>query len=338
MTLIKSKYITIVLHSLIWGAVLLLPYFLNVPDEHFARIGTFQCNFFSLTNLLHIGLFYFNAFYLYTKFLNYKKWWIYILLTVLTIILLFQLKLLIVYTWFPGMAANKTALGFTFFPTIFFLILSIIYRLVLDKMNQEKESARRDAEQLAIELKFLRSQVSPHFLFNVLNNLVSMARYKSDHLEPALMKLAGLMRYMLYESDEDKVPLATEIEYLKSYIELQKLRFEEDVCILSNINFGGNSLNIEPMLLIPLVENAFKHGITTIRDAFISTDLTVEGDTLHFTVKNSFQEHNSPKDKDSGIGLDNLQSRLKLLYPGHHRLSILKEAGVFSATLELTLR
>lgn len=338
MILIKSKYITIILHTLIWGAVLVLPYFLSVPDDHFARLGTFQCNFFSLTNLLHIGLFYFNAFYLYTRFLNYRKWWIYVLLVVITIILLFQLKLLILYTWFPGMAAAKTALGFAFFPTVFFLVLSIIYRLVLDKMNQEKESARRDAEKLAIELKFLRSQVSPHFLFNVLNNLVSMARHKSDHLEPALMKLAGLMRYMLYESDEAKVSLETEIEYLKSYVELQKLRFEEDVSIISNINFAGSSLNIEPMLLIPLVENAFKHGITGIRDAFISTDLTVEGDILCFTVKNSFQEHNNPKDKDSGIGLDNLQSRLKLLYPGNHRLSIVKKAGIFSATLEITLR
>ena len=338
MALIKSKYITIILHTLIWSAVLLVPYFITVPDEHFARIGAFQCNFFTLTNLLHIGLFYFNAFYLYTKFLNYKKWWIYILFAALTVILLFRVKLLILYAWFPGMAVNKTALGFTFFPTIFFLVVSTVYRLVLDKVNQEKETARRDAEQLAIQLKFLRSQVSPHFLFNVLNNLVSMARYKSDHLEPALMKLSGLMRYMLYESDEDKVPLATEIEYLKSYIELQKLRFEEDVSIVSNIKFEGNSLNIEPMLLIPLVENAFKHGVTTIGNAFIAVDLVVEGAILNFTVRNSFQEQNSPKDKDSGIGLDNLQSRLKLLYPGHHRLSVAKTAGVFNATLEITLK
>jgi LytS/YehU family sensor histidine kinase len=113
--------------------------------------------------------------------------------------------------------------------------VSAIYRIILNRIHYEKKSKERQAAQLSTELKFLRSQISPHFLFNVLNNLVSMARQKSDQLEPSLIRLSGLMRYMLYESDGKKVPLTQEVDYLKSYIELQKLRFEEDVQITTDI-------------------------------------------------------------------------------------------------------
>jgi len=337
-SLIKSKYITIILHSLIWGAVLLLPFFFKAPTDQYGRIGGLVCNFFTITNIMHIGLFYFNAFYLYTKLLTSRRWWLYLSCMALLVIIFYGIKKIILLTWFPLLAAGKSAFQFTFFPTIFFLVLSTIYRLVLDKMTQEKDRTKREADQLEIELKFLRSQISPHFLFNVLNNLVSMARYKSDYLEPALLKLSGLMRYMLYESDEQKVSVSKEIEYLKSYIELQKLRFEEDVAIKTAIQYEGDPFSIEPMLLIPFVENAFKHGVSVVRDPFINIELTVLDNVLHFNVKNKFEEEGQSKDKDSGIGLANLRARLKLLYPGRHTLSIEKKADVFYVDLLLTLR
>lgn len=333
----KSKQITIILHVVIWGAVLVLPYFLRTPGPHYARIGGMNCNFFTLTNLLHIGLFYFNAFFLYPRFLTFKRWWIYFLLLPILVIIVFLMKLPILRIWFPELAEDRMAIPFTLFPVVFFLVISFIYRLVLDKMNQERISANLKTEQLASELKFLRSQVSPHFLFNVLNNLVSMARHKSDRLEPALMKLSGLMRYMLYESDEQKVRLATEIDYLVSYIELQRLRFEEDVTIRTHLDYKGGTLDIEPMLLIPFVENAFKHGVAVSEKAFITIDLHVRQEVLYFKVTNSYEDNDQPKDKDSGIGLDNLSSRLKLLYPGRHELMIERKNGIFISDLQLTL-
>jgi LytS/YehU family sensor histidine kinase len=184
----------------------------------------------------------------------------------------------------------------------------------------------------------LRSQISPHFIFNVLTNLVSLARKQSKQLEPALMMLSDLMRYMLYESDEKKVSLANEIEYFKSYISLQQLRFGDDIKIDLDINLSQEILQqkIEPMLLIPFVENAFKHG-TGADDPFISILLFFNDNGLVLDVKNKFMEDDKSKDNNSGIGLENVQSRLMLLYPQKHQLTVNRENNIFHVHLNLPL-
>ena len=199
---------------------------------------------------------------------------------------------------------------------------------------QEKEN-----ENLKTELSLLRSQVSPHFMFNVLNNMVALARKQSDQLEPSLIKLSSLMRYMLYEADEDTVPLEKEIEYLQSYIDLQQQRFGKNVIV--NVTFSVNDDHhyIEPMLLIPFVENAFKHGTGMIEDARIDIDLKTEKNKLLFTVRNKFNNvSNNVKDKTSGIGLANVKRRLNLLYGGNHSLLITKNDDCFKVSLEIFLR
>lgn len=223
-------------------------------------------------------------------------------------------------------------------PNLMFIVGSIVYRVVLDRINYEKRLKEREAEQLTTELKFLRSQISPHFLFNVLNNMVSMARHKSDQLEPSPIRLAGLMRYMLYESYAKKVSLSQEIEYLKSYIELQKLRFGEDVEIKFNLQCSDETLTIEPMLLIAFVENAFKHGVGLVKDPFIDIQLKVDETSLYFSVENKFSnEAEQSKDLDSGIGLANIKTRLQLLYPELHLLTISDRSGIFKINLKLPL-
>lgn len=221
-----------------------------------------------------------------------------------------------------------------------FLAAAIIYKLIVNKIAYDKKQKEIIAEQLSIKLKFLRSQISPHFIFNVLTNLVSLARKRSEQLEPALIMLSDLMRYMLYESDEKKVLLSKEIEYLKSYIELQKLRFGHDVLIESNIDLSENNTqqNIEPMLLIPFVENAFKHGMG-VEEPFIKINLIIDNGGLEFDVKNKFGEDvKESKDMNSGIGLQNVQSRLMLLYPKEHTLILEKENNLFHAHLTLQLK
>ena len=329
--LMKTFRITIALHLVIWSAVLGLPYLFTSPDSHYGQIGLLVCNFFTLANILHIGLFYFNAFFLYSKFLTRSRWWLYVLSIAVLIAGFYYGKLLIINIWFADLAADENVFGFTFFPIILFLVISTIYRLVLDKIRSEKT-------QLATELKFLRSQVSPHFLFNVLNNLVSMARHKSDLLEPSLIKLSGLMRYMLYEANGHKVSTAQEINYIRNYIELQKMRFGDDVEIRTTIQEKDPAHVIEPMLLIPLVENAFKHGVAIGMNQFISVDLTLDNYILSLSVKNSFAKNGSSKDSSTGIGLNNLKSRLNLLYPQRHRLTIEEHSDVFNANLTIKLR
>lgn len=190
-----------------------------------------------------------------------------------------------------------------------------------------------------MKLKFLRSQISPHFIFNVLTNLVSLARKRSEKLEPQLIKLSELMRYILYESDEKKVTLSKELDYLKSYIDLQEMRFGEDVTIDLDVKVPDAELgrNIEPMLLIPFVENAFKHGIG-IDQPFIEIHLESYDGILKFEVRNKFNAEEETKDASSGIGVENVRSRLVLLYPKEHSLVIKKEKNVFTIHLTLKLR
>jgi LytS/YehU family sensor histidine kinase len=209
----------------------------------------------------------------------------------------------------------------------------VIEKIKSDKLLQERENAN-----LKTELSFLRSQVSPHFMFNVLNNMVALARKQSVQLEPSLIKLSSLMRYMLYETDEQKVLLEKEIEYLQSYIDLQQQRFGKNVCINTLFSAIDGNYNIEPMLLIPFVENAFKHGTGLIEKAQIDIEMRAKNNILFFAVRNKYNPlSEEEKDKTSGIGLTNVKRRLNLLYGGNHTLLINKNEGWFTASLQLNL-
>src|SRR5262245_2403469 len=156
-------------------------------------------------------------------------------------------------------------------------------------------------------------------MFNVLNNMVALARKKSDQLEPSLIKLSSLMRYMVYEADEEKVPLEKEKEYLESYIDLQKQRFGKNVEFKVCLNDIDDRYEIEPMLLIPFVENAIKHGTGFIENAQIDIDLKAKNNILHFLVRNRYNHSSEEvKDKTSGVGLVNVKRRLNLLYDKNH--------------------
>lgn len=215
---------------------------------------------------------------------------------------------------------------------------SISYSIISDNAEREKLRKERENENLRTELSFLRSQVSPHFIFNVLNNLVALARKKSDMLEPSLIELSGLMRYMLYENDDEKVSLTREVEYLKSYIALQTLRFGDDVTITFNPPKNTDHYYIEPLLLAPFVENAFKHGGDVNNDAYITIILELSYDGwLDFKVMNSVAPREQSKDKTSGIGLNNVRRRLELLYKDDFELETMEHESVFIAHLKIKL-
>ncbi|MEP7320193.1 MAG: histidine kinase, partial [Panacibacter sp.] len=221
---------------------------------------------------------------------------------------------------------------------LFILASSIAYRLIIDKIASDKLMQEKENSNLKTELAFLRSQVSPHFMFNVLNNMVALARKKSDQLEPSLIKLSSLMRYMLYETDEDMVQLHKETEYLQSYIDLQQQRFGKNITINVSINEIEGTYYIEPMLLIPFVENAFKHGTGLIENAQIDIELRAKNDVLYFYVRNKYNaDTEEEKDKTSGIGLTNVKRRLSLLYGKNHTLLINNNDGWFTISLQLNL-
>ena len=225
------------------------------------------------------------------------------------------------------------------FPALFFLSLSTAYTMLNEYHRQQQAEKERENERLKSELAFLRWQISPHFLFNGLNSVVALARLRSDQTEAVTLKLADLMRYMLYESDEAQVPLDREVRYLSSYVELQRLRFGKRVAIEFTADPTDGTRCIEPMLLIPFVENAFKHGINHVNRPCVAVELHLKATNLRLRVRNKRTEADATDaDPHSGIGLKNVQRRLLLLYPGAHSLTIRREPDWFAVELILQLR
>ena len=332
----RSKVAIVFFHALAWVILFTLPtLFHREPDQQQVNFKAMFRTRFLIFDVCWILFFYFNLLVLIPKFLNRKKISIYIFL-----IILFMAAFIAVVNFFPK-EGEKPALHresfFVIFPYLFIWAMSTVYWFVTDKISTEQRMKERENENLKTELSFLRSQVSPHFLFNVLNNMVAMARLKSDQLEPSLIRLSGLMRYMLYESDETSVTLLREIEYVNSYIELQKIRYAKSLTIKVNMDPGDNQL-IEPMLLIPFIENAFKHGTGTLDEPVIDIYLKISEGLIDFRVKNKFNPANEEiKDRTSGIGLQNVIRRLNLLYDQKHILSINKENGWYSISLQIKL-
>ena len=332
----RSEIIIVILHVSVWTMLFFLPFLFERPEHFPQRPDIMQQRIASKENfrlaviffqLFLIPLFYLNAYWLVPKFLNRKKWGIYILLVVVCIGGIIVINEIIkIFLFSETMISGPVRMIIPF--SIFVLLASTVFSFVKENFEKEKERKEKEAENLKTELSFLRSQVNPHFLFNTLNNLVSLARKKSDLLEPSLLKLSGLLQYMLYESDDEKISIHKEIEYLNNYIELQKLRFGSDIKIdfFKEVSLDS-SIEVVPMILIPFVENAFKHGVVLIREPEISIQLVLTGNLLTFKVKNKFNPNSEEKDKSSGIGLNNVKRRLNLLYPNSYKLEIFQDSN-----------
>ena len=339
----NSRAVTILTHVAVWAVVLSLPYLL---DSHHGlkqhRDEVLERAFFylnSITNLLWIAVFYLNANFLVPRFFAHRQY----LLYTLTLVLVFGTAMVIHFLLFEVLIPSphfslKGATAFLFLPFVLTTAISTTVRVVRDKIETDKLTKDQQAENLKTELSFLRSQINPHFIFNILNNLVALEQLKSPELGPTIMKLSALMQYMLYETDEERVSLTKEVEYLQAYIDLQRQRFGNKVPVTVSLDPSQGLFEIEPMLLIPFVENAFKHGVGMIENPAIEIRLEIREATLHFMVRNRYNEASlETKDKGSGIGLGNVRRRLNLLYRNQQILHINKDDGWFTVFLELNL-
>ena len=207
-------------------------------------------------------------------------------------------------------------------------------RLQLAAKERENNLVR---DKLETELKFLRNQTNPHFLFNTLNNIYALARKKSDETADVVMKLSKLLRFMLYETKSERIRISDEVKVLDDYIELEKLRYNERLTLSFIREIDDENEPIAPLLLIPFVENAFKHGASESRfESFINLEMTLIGGILEFNIENS-KEDVCRKANDENIGLTNVRRQLELLYR-EHEVSIRSEASVFKVFLRINLR
>jgi hypothetical protein len=244
---------------------------------------------------------------------------------------------------------------FTFLGTLFIsdffddfhtrMILNVFGALLLillfgTALKLARDSFARRQEEKNAQLKLLKAQLNPHFLFNTLNNLYGLSVVKSDKLPSLMLKLSGLLRYSLYETKEVLVPFKQEITYLENYISLERIRLEDKVDIQFQVAENVSSKEIAPMLFIVFVENAFKHlGILDDGKSSVSITISEKDNVINFTCKNTIDtsqslNHHLEKGK-SGIGLQNAKKRLKLIYPNKHKLTLKEEDESYIVNLKL---
>ncbi|HEY0677947.1 MAG TPA: histidine kinase [Chitinophagaceae bacterium] len=245
----------------------------------------------------------------------------------------------------PGALSHKRSHSHDFVGSFWFhfviygLLLSICLALFFTKEWIRNERLKRQLieTQLTTELNFLKSQINPHFLFNTLNNLYSIAqRDGNPQLETGIYKLSGLMRYVIYETGAARVPLEREIGYIHDFIGLSRLRFtEEELNISVTVQGQTSQVSIAPMILIPFVENAFKHGVKIESRSFITILIKAEESKIIFECVNSLHSARHTEEQHSGIGLENVKRRLDLLYPSKHTLETIQSDHTYKIKLEL---
>jgi sensor histidine kinase YesM len=343
------------LHLIGWVIFAGLP-FLTLPHFIWNRVDLFSIGMAQLlTTVLIASFFYLNLHLLTPRLLQTHKTRRFLLILAVMLVSVALVKMLSFYAFPPGvrlpgitvsprpngpqipwqgMLSSILSLGFT-------LTVSSFVALFRFHLRSQEQQQQIMLEKVSAELAVLKLQVSPHFLFNTLNNIRWLARQKSDQTEAAVVTLAQLLRYMIYQARQDRVSLRQEVDHIKHYIDLQKMRLTEIHTVTFRCEGLVDAYQIEPLLFIPFVENAFKYGLHSQRGGHIQIDLQVNSETLTFRTENPIfaptGATNSSSELDSGIGIANIQKRLQLHYPNQHSLSITQADQQFRVALTLYL-
>ncbi|WP_264536266.1 sensor histidine kinase [Flavobacterium sp. N1736] len=349
----------ILFHSIIW-TFFILTSLIQFYESPF-RIN----NDFYVQWSTGIILFYLNYFYLVPTLLLEKKYWLYFVFVFALIFLFMVIRINYFIPEFGHtrplnmlppkmmpqnmdlylkngrhiMMARRQPLFFKIGPSLFYILIitiSAIIKTLTEFYNNQQNKLIAETHRTNTELIYLRKQTNPHFLFNSLNSIYSLAHKKSDLVPDAIVTLSELMRYMLYETDNKTVALEKEINYIQNYIELQKLRLNDIEDIFVNVHGNTKNKFIEPLLLISFVENAFKYGTDYKGAAHVKIKIFILDNNLDFWIENKIE--NYVKDpENSGIGLVNIQNRLDLLYPNAHELTITQDNQYYRVHLNLKL-
>ncbi|RYY67132.1 MAG: hypothetical protein EOO13_14930 [Chitinophagaceae bacterium] len=300
---------------------------------------------------LHMMFTYTQIYVLIPRLLLRRKIAQYILYTLLFTQLMYSINLVyysfVVYPLASGLVCTffKWEQLWTFNPNelktafSFFMIcgLAVSVKLLKKWYQENTRNQRIEKEKLTMELDMLKAQVHPHFLFNTLNNLYALTLSKSDKAPLAVSNLADLLRYMLYECNEREVPLDKEITVLNKYMELEKLRYGNRIELSFSCTGDTRRLRIAPLILLPFVENSFKHGVSEqLEKCWVNLHLHAEGDHFSFNLSNS-RSHELPQSASGGIGLQNIRKRLDLMYPGQYTMTINEEAEIYAVKLQMKL-
>lgn len=347
----------------LWAIMLFVVIDMNYNNEQIYKYGIIQSRwywwFLLAGTILQLTLLYVNNLVLAPRFLAKKKYRLYFLfasLLVLTISLCYTFGVKIAGQHFD--VDHMQQIGFVSSPvskdwdigsliddTMTYLIGNVVWVLVFtmawymnDYYRQQQLIEAAQKKQTETELDFLKSQINPHFLFNTLNNMYGLALKKADNTPDVILKLSAILRYLLYESNVDKVPFEKEKEIINAYVELELLRITDTKGLHFNVQ-ADRSYTLPPLLWLPVLENIFKHGTRIITDNFyVNFNMSVIDNKLTIHAENTYKQlPDAVEEKHGGIGLDNLYKRLAILYPGKHVVTQQKNAGAYTIHVEVIL-
>lgn len=346
----KKQVQSILLHSLAWFVLLILPFFIFPNARNFPGVGDMPFRYIPIiiNGAFLMGLFYLNYYVLIPRFYFRKKYFLYFLICALSISLILIIPHFLFGAFgngrmFPPPIPNGSgpiAFGkipspinvmplqpplrnggvpFAIRNTLLMYMVAFFASIFLRVNNQLKIS---EQDIISSKLLYLKSQINPHFLFNTLNSIYSVAIGKAPEVAEMVEKLSSMMRYTLHDTQKDFIELKEEIDYIKNYIELQRIRYDKNVVFNINIEGDVEDKQIAPLLLIPFIENAFKHGVNAEENSEISIHITSLERVVFLVVKNNIVKIDDVYSDKSGIGVENTKHRLEIIYPSKHNLVI----------------
>ncbi len=341
----KTKFIP--LHLVFWVAVwFFFVYFFSYNSNNANYVTWFSSFLLPITMITT----YFVVYFLIPKYLLTKKYKFFILYSIYTLVFSAYFIIMATFVSFvflsdmefkkmPPMSRNYIFILILVYLVVFIVsfisLLSHNFKTIAENKELQNKILETQLEIKSQELNYLKKQIHPHFLFNTLNTIYGFAIKQSKNTPDIILKLSNLLDYILYQVDKPKVNLKEEVLHIKEYIDLEKIRFQDTLKVTFTTNDIDPNKQIAPMLLIPFVENAFKHGSLT--DGFLKIDMEVylDGDKLQFQIKNTFLNDDIQSNKE-GIGLVNIKKRLNLLYKNNHQLQIDNDDNWFKVNLIIT--
>lgn len=357
----NKKTVNVIAHVAAWICFFTLPYLVFFPRLREFSMSNHQLAAIICNNVFLVMFYYLNTLVFIPRLLVKEKWfWYCVAIAASLLFFLYvprQLATLIAEPeafnpqnrefirnpafqgkpHFEGTMRRSRPIADPYNTVLFLLLftvgtcISVIQRWLRTEQNRKET----ENEKLNTELSFLKSQVNPHFFFNTLNNIYSLAIVRSEKTAPAVMKLSSIMRYILTETQRDLVSLKNEVDFIHNFIELQQVRLTDKVILNFSAEGDMDTLLVAPLLFIPFVENAFKYGVSTKESSNINIEIKTDGNKILFNASNYIVPSENNLMENTGIGITNVKRRLELMYPGRHHLTTTEKDNHYTVHLEI---
>lgn len=328
-------------HILSWVLILLALVYLDDKELGFGYSLAEQL----IVITFYMFIVYFNLYYLIPNYLSQRTILTYTGLLLLSAMIITPIKTIALYFLYTGEPVHQEYFAFKWHEIFMAIFLvgagSTLAKILSDWLKHERDRKELETQTMQSELRFLKSQINPHFLFNTLNSLYALTLKKSDAAPEIVIKLSEMMRYMLYECNERRVPLRKEVQYIQNYLDLERLRQGQNARIEFELTGAINEQQIAPLMFTPFLENSFKHGLNNqLSEGYVHIKLEIADQKVHLEIENSkppVKPVQNLAKPSGGIGLVNVRRRLNLIYPDHYSLSVNEAPDRYRVNLELDL-